>query len=278
MKRRTAERTSNGLSILGLTIFVVFVLFPILWIVLMSFKNNVDIIAYPPKFAFSPVLSNYKELFTTKSFLGYYRNTFIIAIGSIAVTVVFGVPTAYACARFKFKFRDDIAFTFLSFRFAPELAVILPLFVIFQRLHLYNNFLGLIFVYQLITLPLLIWILRGYFEEVPIEIEQAAKVDGCSWWTVLTRVSLPLVLPGLAATVILAFIFAWNSLIFGLILGGRDTYPVTIGLLNFMGYQNIQWGNMAAATVVTIVPEIILASFVLRYLVRGLTFGAVHGQ
>jgi multiple sugar transport system permease protein len=256
---------------------MVFALFPILWIVLMSLKSNVDVIAYPPKFLFTPILDNFKDLFRAHNFFGYYRNTFIIAIGSIVVTLIFGIPAAYAFARFKFRFRDSLAFTFLSFRFAPELAVILPLFVIFRRLHLYNNFLGLIFVYQLITLPLLIWMLRGYFEEVPVEIEQAARVDGCNWWMVLTRVSIPLVLPGLAATIVLAFIFAWNGLIFGLILGGRDTYPVTMGLLSFMGYQEIKWGNMAAATVMTIVPEFLLASFVLRYLVRGLTFGAVQG-
>ena len=112
---------------------------------------------------------------------------------------------------------------------------------------------------------------------MPKDIEQAAKVDGAGWWEIFTRISIPLVLPGIAASVVLAFIFSWNALIFGLVLGGRETYPVTIALLGYMGYQNVDWGPMAAATLITIIPEFVLALFVLRSLVRGLTFGAVHG-
>ena len=112
---------------------------------------------------------------------------------------------------------------------------------------------------------------------MPKDIEQAAKVDGAGWWEIFTRISIPLVLPGIAASVVLAFIFSWNALIFGLVLGGRETYPVTIALLGYMGYQDVDWGPMAAATLITIIPEFVLALFVLRSLVRGLTFGAVHG-
>ena len=277
MTRKNAFTLGNIGYWIGFAVFAIFTLFPLVWIALMSFKTQVDIIAVPPKFFFTPTLDNFREVLGQGDFLNYYRNTFIIASGAVALTVLVGTPAAYVLARYEFKFKEDLAFTFLSFRFAPELAVIIPLLVIFQRLNLYDSYIGLILIYQAITLPLLIWLMRGYFEDVPKDIEQAAKVDGAGFWEIFTRIAIPLVLPGIAAAAVLAFIFSWNALVFGLVLGGRETYPVTIGLLGYMGYQNVDWGPMAAATIVTIVPEFILASFVLRSLVRGLTFGAVHG-
>ncbi len=277
MTRKSSFTLGNVAYWIAFVVFAIFTLFPLVWVALMSFKTNVDIIAVPPKFFFTPTLDNFREVLGQGDFLNYYRNTFIIAAGAVALTLVVGTPAAYVLARYDFKFKEDLAFTFLSFRFAPELAVIIPLFVIFQQLKLYDSYLGLILIYQAITLPLLIWLMRGYFEDVPKDIEQAAKVDGAGFWEIFTRIAIPLVLPGIAAAAVLAFIFSWNSMVFGLVLGGRETYPVTIGLLGYMGYQNVDWGPMAAATIVTIVPEFILASFVLRSLVRGLTFGAVHG-
>ncbi|MFN8664182.1 MAG: carbohydrate ABC transporter permease [Thermomicrobiales bacterium] len=277
MTRKSSFTLGNVAYWIAFVVFAIFTLFPLFWVALMSFKTNVDIIAVPPKFFFTPTLDNFREVLGQGDFLNYYRNTFIIAAGAVALTLVVGTPAAYVLARYDFKFKEDLAFTFLSFRFAPELAVIIPLFVIFQQLKLYDSYLGLILIYQAITLPLLIWLMRGYFEDVPKDIEQAAKVDGAGFWEIFTRIAIPLVLPGIAAAAVLAFIFSWNSMVFGLVLGGRETYPVTIGLLGYMGYQNVDWGPMAAATIVTIVPEFILASFVLRSLVRGLTFGAVHG-
>ena len=276
-KSRNSWTIGNIAYWICFALFAIFTLFPIVWVGLMAFKTPVDIISVPPKFFFTPTLDNFREVLSQGDFLNYYRNTFIIAAGAVALTLVVGTPAAYVLARYDFRFKEDLAFTFLSFRFAPELAVIIPLFVIFQQLQLYDSYLGLILIYQAITLPLLIWLMRGYFEDVPKDIEQAAKVDGAGWWEIFTRISIPLVLPGIAAAAVLAFIFSWNALVFGLVLGGRETYPVTIGLLGYMGYQNVDWGPMAAATLVTIVPEFILASFVLRSLVRGLTFGAVHG-
>lgn len=277
MTRKSTFTIGNVAYWIAFVLFAIFTLFPLFWVGLMSLKTNVDIIAVPPKFFFTPTLDNFREVLGQGDFLNYYRNTFIIAAGAVALTLVVGTPAAYVLARYDFKFKEDLAFTFLSFRFAPELAVIIPLFVIFQQLKLYDSYLGLILIYQAITLPLLIWLMRGYFEDVPKDIEQAAKVDGAGFWEIFTRISIPLVLPGIAAAAVLAFIFSWNAMVFGLVLGGRETYPVTIGLLGYMGYQNVDWGPMAAATIVTIVPEFILASFVLRSLVRGLTFGAVHG-
>jgi len=273
--------------IIGLGGYFTFAMAPIIWILFMSLKNPTDVIASPPKFIFEPTLDNYKaitvglEQFAIETlrpdFPDYFLNTIIIASATVIVSILLGTLAAYALARFSFRFKEDIAFTFLSFRFAPELMIILPLYVIFQNLNLTDTFLGMIMAYQLITLPFLIWVLRGFFEEIPVEMEQAARVDGYSWWGVFHRVSLPLVKPGIAAVVILSFIFAWNNFIFALILGGQNTQPITLGILGFIGYEQVLWGQMAAATIICIVPVLILAFFVQKYIVRGLTFGAVKG-
>ncbi len=272
---------------LALAGYAIFALFPLIWVVMMSFKSHIDIISPVPKFIFTPSLENYKAiLFGGQSmqyeagqtdFLLYFKNSCIITISAVVLSLLAGVPAAYALARYRFRFKDDIAFTFLSFRFAPEIAVIIPIYILYQKLHLYNTYVGLIFVYQLITLPLIVWIIRGYFEDISVEIEQAAKLDGYSWWGVFTKIALPLVKPGLASTAVLAFIFAWNNFIFGLILGSSDTYPSTVGTLGFISYESVLWGQMAAATVIIIMPPLILAIFIQKYLVRGLTMGAIRG-
>ena len=259
----------------------------LLWILLMSFKTRADIIDYPPKFIFQPTLQNYQEVLfgvsgfgyldTKSDFPLYFKNTLIISTGAVLLSVLIGVPAAYALARYKYTGKEDIAFTFLSFRFAPELAVIIPIFIIFQTLGLYDTYLGLILVYQLIAAPLLIWVLRGYFEDIPVEVEQAAMVDGYGWWGIFRKIALPLVLPGLAAAVILSFIFCWNSFSFALILSGRETQPLTLGLLGYFSAVEVKWGQLAAASIITILPELVLAFLVLKYLIRGLTFGAVRG-
>lgn len=281
------SRKHRFLIWVGLVAFALFTLFPILWVVLMSFKTPVDIVSITPKFFFTPTLDNYKAILLGGSeagshshsadFLLFFENSLVVTSCAIMLSLVVGVPAAYALARFRFRGKEDIAFTFLSFRFAPEIAVIIPIYVLYQDLQLYNTYLGLIVVYQLITLPLIVWILRGYFEDFAIEIEQAAQVDGYTWWGIFTKIALPLVKPGLASTTILAFIFAWNNFIFGLVLGAKETYPSTVGTLGFISYESVLWGQMAAATVITILPPLVLAIFIQKYLVRGLTMGAVRG-
>jgi len=287
--KRSRYLTPKRQTLIWLTLagYAIFALFPLIWVVMMSFKSHIDIISPVPKFIFTPSFENYKAiLFGGQSiqyetgqtdFLLYFKNSCIITISAVVLSLLAGVPAAYALARYRFRFKDDIAFTFLSFRFAPEIAVIIPIYILYQKLHLYNTYVGLIFVYQLITLPLIVWIIRGYFEDISVEIEQAAKLDGYSWWGVFTKIALPLVKPGLASTAVLAFIFAWNNFIFGLILGSSDTYPSTVGALGFISYESVLWGQMAAATVITIMPPLILAIFIQKYLVRGLTMGAIRG-
>lgn len=275
----------SALIYLALILLSVWILFPFLWIFLTSLKMPVDVIAAPPKFLFQPTMENYKALFVQEQSSGYassrpdfllfFKNSAILSSCAVLLSIAAGLPAAYILARYKFRGKEALAFTFLSFRFAPALAVIIPLNVLFQRIGLYNTYTGLVLAYQVISLPLVIWIMRGYFQEVPLEIEESAMIDGCSWWGAFTRVAIPLCTPGLAATAVLAFIFCWNTFTFALILGSRETFPITVGAIQFISYESVLWGQMAAASLVSIVPQLVAAIFIQKYIVRGLTMGAV---
>ena len=270
---------------LAYLVFILFVIFPIFWIFLMSIKNFRDIIAYPPRFIFTPTIRNYfaillgSETPTTitqvPDYVRFLFNSIIISGGAVIFSAIVGLPAAYALARGPIKGRAHIAFTFLSFRFAPELAVILPLYLIYRQVGLYDTYPGLILVHQLIALPLVIWIMLGFFQEIPSEIEDAARVDGANVWQTLLYVVLPMARPGIASALIIAFVFSWNNLIFGLVLSGGNTQPVTMGVLQTMTYDQIKWGWMAAAAIIAAVPGIMLAIYLQRHLVRGLTMGAL---
>src|SRR4051794_23420345 len=196
-----------------------FFLFPILWVFLMSFQTNEQILRIPPSLVFEPTLQNYVALISGRlqtaagsidiPFMHNLWNSLLLSTCSVALSLVLAVPAAYAFARFKFRLGEDIAFTLLSFRFAPALLVLLPLNLYFQDLGLSDTYIGLIWVYQLITLPLILWIVRGYFEDISPDIEHAYRVDGHGWLATVLKISIPLARPGIAAAALLAFIFAW---------------------------------------------------------------------
>ncbi|MEM7527832.1 MAG: carbohydrate ABC transporter permease [Pseudomonadota bacterium] len=278
------ERWLRGIA---LTLVVLFFMFPIFWIVLMSFQTNESILRSPPSMVFTPTLQNYEALITGKletqagtldvAFMSNLLNSLILSVGSVAVALLLGVPAAYAFARHKFRGSEDIAFTLLSFRFAPPLLVLLPLTIYFQDLGLANTYGGLIWVYQLICLPLILWIVRGYFEDISADVEHAYRIAGHSWLSTFRRIALPLAGPGIAAAGLLAFIFAWNNFIFALVLASADKQPVTVGALAFVTASGIQYGQIAAAIVLSITPTLALALWAQRYLVEGLSLGAVKG-
>jgi multiple sugar transport system permease protein len=260
--------------------------FPFFWILLTSLKSPGDMLSVPPKFLFEPTLENYAALVlgeqrgqyasTRPDFPRFFLNSMVVSVGAVALSVASGIPAAYALARFDFKGKDALAFVFMSFRFVPFIAFVIPLYLIYQRIGLYNTHGGLILAYQLITLPFTIWMLRSFFMEVPSEIQEAAAIDGCTWFGVLTRVILPLSAPGIAVTVILGFMFCWNAFNYPLMLAGRQTFPVTVGAIQFISYEQVLWGQMAAATIVAALPQLLLSLMVQKYIVRGLTMGAVR--
>jgi len=278
------ERIVRGVLI---ALVLIFFLFPIFWIFLMSFQTNEDILRIPPSLFFSPTLANYEALITGKltsasgtldiAFMKNLWNSVLLSALSVAIALLLGEPAAYAFARFKFRLSEDIAFTLLSFRFAPPLLVLLPLSLFFRDLGLTDTYIGLIWVYQLIALPLILWIVRGYFEDISPDIEHAYRVAGHSWWRTFTRIAVPLAGPGIAAAGLLAFIFCWNNFVFALILASADKQPVTVGALAFVTASGIQYGQVAAAIVLSVTPTLLLALYAQRYLVEGLSLGAVKG-
>ncbi len=271
----------------ALSIIIVFFMFPIFWIVLMSFQTNETILRSPPSMSFTPTLDNYMAIIAGRldsnvasmgiDFVNNLMNSIILSVFSVAVALVLGVPAAYAFARHKFRGSEDIAFTLLSFRFAPPLLVLLPLTLYFQEIGLADTYLGLVWVYQLICLPLILWIVRGYFEDISPDIEYAYRIAGHSWFSTFRKIALPLAGPGIAAAGLLAFIFAWNNFIFALVLASADKQPVTVGALAFVTASGIQYGQIAAAIVLSIAPTLALALWAQRYLVEGLSLGAVKG-
>lgn len=275
------------LRAVALTLVVLFFMFPIFWIFLMSLQTNETILRVPPSVVFEPTLSNYKGIITGRletsaasleiNFLGNLWNSIFLSVTSVTIALLLGVPAAYAFARLKFKGSEDIAFTLLSFRFAPPLLVLLPLTLYFQQLGLADTYIGLIWVYQLICLPLILWIVRGYFEDISPDIENAYRIAGHSWFATFRKIALPLAGPGIAAAGLLAFIFAWNNFIFALVLASADKQPVTVGALAFITASGIQYGQIAAAIIMSITPTLALALYAQKYLVEGLSLGAVKG-
>jgi multiple sugar transport system permease protein len=258
-----------------LLVYAMFALFPLLWMIIMSLKPDSQM--FNTTFIFSPTMENYDAVFLRSDYSHFFLNNLIVSVSAVLLSLVVGVPAAYALARFQFKMKEDIAFTILSFRFAPEILVILPLFLIYQKTGLYDTYFGLIWVYQLITLPLLIWILRGYFEDISPDIEAAAQLDGYSWWQVFLKVLLPLVKPGLVAAGLLCFIFAWNAFTFPLLLSASGAQTSTVVALRFLASDTVHYGQVAAAATISALPEVILALLIQKHLVRGLSFGAVKG-
>ncbi|HHY66872.1 MAG TPA: carbohydrate ABC transporter permease, partial [Alicyclobacillus sp.] len=192
-----------GFRVVVLIVYTLFSVFPLFYMILNSFKSDAD--TFTTFVVFRPTLDNYRAVFGDGTFVHALGNTLVVSALAVAVALVVGVPTAYALARFTFKGREDIAFTILSFRFAPGLLIAMPLYVIYQHIGLFDSVLGLVWVYQLIALPLIVWVLRSYFEGVSIEVEQAAHVDGYTRLGAFWKIVLPLIRPGLVASALLAF-------------------------------------------------------------------------
>ncbi len=265
---------------------VIVLAFPLVWIVLMALKRQNEVMAWPPTFVFTPTLDNFRVLFDVAQagatsygtikvdFLSPIINSVIIALGSVAVSLLAGVPAGYVLARREIPFKEDIAFFILGFRFAPVLLVVIPLFSLFQSIGLYDTYLGMIWVYQVITLPMIVWLTRSYVEDIPRDIEEAAAIDGAKPFRIVLHIVLPLLKPGLIGAALLVFLLAWHNFALGLILSSTRA-PVTVALLKLLNPGVQFYPVMAAGLVVTMIIPVILIVIGQRHLERGLTFGAV---
>lgn len=285
--QKKRERRFHIFLHVGLIIYFFLTLLPFIWTFITSLKQSKDVAAAPLKIFFEPTLDNYRAvLFNQYSadaalarvrvdIPGSFLNSLIIAGGATIVAMVLGNMAAFALARYKMPESEVYAFFFLAFRFAPVFVFIIPMFLIYQQVHLYNTYLGLILIFQVIAIPLIVWVMRSFYESIPAELFDSAALDGATRMQQLRQIALPLAAPGLAATAVLSFIACWNNFVFPFLLGAKQTQTITLATITFIGYEEVAWGMMTAAAIVTIIPELILALLVQRHIVRGLTYGAV---
>jgi multiple sugar transport system permease protein len=252
-------------------------LLPIYWIFASSLKLERDFFVSPPAFIFEPTLGNYWSVLSDLQFLGYLENSLPVSISPTLATLAIGSLAAHALARYEFPGAKLIAIAILSARLVPGATMIMPYYVLFRFYGLNNTIPGLVLAYTGFSLPFACWLLLGFFLEIPSDVEDAARIDGCSDFGVFWRIVLPLTRPGIAATAILVFLGTWNEFLFALVLAGRDTRTLPVYLSTFISERTIFWGNLFAVASLMVLPCLILIMLVQRHLVRGLTAGAVKG-
>jgi sorbitol/mannitol transport system permease protein len=256
-------------------VIALLVFFPVLYIVLTGFKSEATAITLPPKFLFHPTLDQYREI-RSLGFFPFFRNSMIASLVSTAIVMVLAVPAAYALALRPMKKWKDVLFFFISTKFLPPAGIIVPLYVIFRDLSLLNTLQGLIIIYVAMNLPIAIWMLRSFFEEVPQAILDAARVDGAGVMREILQILLPMVGPGLVATAFLSIIFAWNEFFFAVNLVATDkASTVPLFMQKFITSEGLFWAKLSAASTMAIAPVVILGWISQRQLVRGLSMGAV---
>ena len=276
---RRRPKLGSGIEIVLLTIFAVVMLFPVVWMLETALKDASDIYAVPAKvFSFAPTLEHFKHVFSDDSpvFSGF-RNSVVVAGLSTILATVLGVPAAWAYSRFEITAKKDQLFFILSTRFMPPVVVVIPVFLMFRDLELLDTLQGLILVYAAFNLPFTIWMMKGFIDDVPAEYEEAAMLDGYSRFEAFWRVTMPLLIPGIAATAVFALIFSWNEFVFSIFLittPEKRTAPSAIAGL--IGGTTIDWGLVAASAMVFAVPVLIFAFLVRKHLVAGVTLGAVR--
>jgi multiple sugar transport system permease protein len=285
VRYKSPARTAFSLLvILFLIIFFVWTVLPLAIMLITSFKDLLDAFKLPAEgdwggvgvmFDFEPTGAHYIELFTEKHFGEYMRNSLIASLGSAIVSVFLGSMAAYALSRAEFRGKKDLLFWIISVRMAPVVAVMVPLYVIFRSSGLVGTLPGLILAYTTFNLPFAIWILKGFFDNVPYAIEEAALCDGANRWQAL-RMIMPLVAPGVGAFIVLCVLFGWNDFLFASIIGSGGAKTLPVATAELVQPVKIQWGSIMAAGVVTTVPMMFLGLLIRRYLVTGLTMGAVR--
>lgn len=280
---------SNILIYAALIVLLVLFLFPLYWLVGLSFKTRAQIFANPPLWAWEPTLDNYKAVLgmvigdgalqgtNTGDFLKFFTNSLVVSISSVLLSLIVGVPAGYAFARFKFFGSGAMFFGLLLMRMLPPIAVLLPMYVLLRQFGLLDTYLGLSLAYTTFSLPLVVWIMRGFFEGLPKELEESAMMDGCSRFGTFWRIILPLTRPGIVAATIFSVALSWNDFLFAVVLTTRKTQTLPVMMAGYSSDVGIAWGEMTAAAVLVILPVIVFSILTQKHLVTGLSGGAVKG-
>jgi multiple sugar transport system permease protein len=272
--RSLESRGFVGLRAVLLIVFGLICLAPIVWMLLASFKTNIDIYDPSSTFSFTPTLQNYSAVFAQADFLQFFVNSLIIGVGSTALALLIGVPAAFSMQRFGMAKSSGLV---LLSRVIPHVTLLVPWYFIFASLRMVGGYSSLVISHMFISVPLIVWVMIGVFEGVPEELEEAARVDGLTHIGAFRRIVIPLVVPGIATAAILSFIFSWNNFVFALVLSGNSTRTLPVAIFNFIGYASIDWGALMAACVSITAPMIVMALLGQKYVVAGMTAGAVKG-
>lgn len=284
-KARIIKGGAKQVRLLIILSLLVLVLLPIYWMVNTSLKPQTEIFKMPPTiFPKEVTLQNYisilvGDLASSISFMTYFKNSVIVSVATVILTLILATPAAYAFSRVLFIGKRMLIYLILISQMLPIVLILIPTYVTFLKLQLLSTYIGLVFPYLMFTLPFSIWMLKGYFDTIPRELDEAAKVDGCNRVQALWKVILPNIRPGLTATAIVTFIMAWDEFIISLTIMDKNsmrTLPVGI-IQSFVGEFSIKWGEMMAASVITSIPIILIFIFLSKHLIGGLTAGAVKG-
>ncbi len=256
-----------------LAVFAMF--FPILWTVVAALKTEANAVSLPPAIAFAPTFENFVNALTNAGYASFFAHSAIITIGSTAVAFALGVPAAFALGMFPTKGTAGTLSWVLSTKMMPAVGVIVPLIIIYKRLALFDTFAGMILLYAAVNLPLVIYMMRSFFAEIPPDLIEAARIDGAGIWRIMATIALPLATPGLAATALLCVIFAWNEFFLVINLAGPHASTLPVYIAGFMTSEGLFWARMSAASTLAILPVLVAGWSAQRALVRGLTLGAV---
>ena len=272
--RRFRQIVLSALYFATMTVCVFFFLLPLLWMLLNALKTPLQIVELPPKLFFTPTLENFDNVFRSQNFLRYIYNSLVIAGGSTLLGLVLGLPAAFSIAQYRQK---KLAVFILISRMVPGITFLLPLFIMFRAFRLVDTYASLILSHLLVGLPFIVWVMVPFFESIPKDLVDAARVDGCGMFSTFLRIILPISMPGVVTGGILSFIFSWNNFMFSIVLASNRTKTVPVAIQNFIAYAQIDWGGLMAAAVTITLPVLIITVFTQKYVIRGLTAGAVKG-
>jgi len=252
--------------------------FPVIWGILTSFKTERDVLAYPPVWIFTPTLDNYRAVLSgADSILPNLWSSIVVSSTATLLTMLFAVPAAYAIARLKYPGKQTSGFYVLVTQMLPPVGLVIPYYLVLQRIGGLDTYSGLILIFMTFSLPFAIWLMVSYFEDIPLEMEEAALLDRAGRLRALWYVILPQVRGGIAVTTIFVFLNSWNEFMFSVLLGGNRVRPVTVAMFNFISVEQTQWARLAAAAIVAMAPVILIGLAAQRHIVKGLTVGAVKG-
>lgn len=274
---RRAGRADRAARLLLLALLLVFSVAPIAWLVLTSFKNRVDVLASPPRFLFTPQVESYARLLLHQgsTILGNLRNSTVVAMATTMVVVLLSTLAAFAFSRYEFRGRYALFLGLLATRLLPPITTVIPLFLLWNQWKLVDTHLGLILIYSGLNAPLAVWMIKAFLDGVPVELEQAAMIDGCSRLGALRRVTLPLAAPGLAATAVFVFVLAWNEFMFAFIFTSVHAKTMPVIIAQGLGELQVEWTDIATLGTVVMLPTVVLTFLAQKHLVQGLTAGAL---